>query len=102
MLADNTGTIAVIPSKTYPKVVEEIAIKGQIKNASVIGDRIINWGLISFQKRSGIMLLNLAVEGSCLRILLIAYFVASFLPLEIIRVLIGYHLLETGADSVCF
>ncbi|MGB5158062.1 MAG: hypothetical protein WBN77_11595 [Desulfobacterales bacterium] len=39
MLADDTGTIAVIPSKTYPKAGEVITIKGQVKNAFVIGNQ---------------------------------------------------------------
>lgn len=36
---DGTGIIAVIPSKTYPKIGEEIKIKGIVKNAFVIGDK---------------------------------------------------------------
>jgi RecJ-like exonuclease len=39
MLADGTGAIAVVPSKTYPKTGEEVTIKGQVKNAFVIGDK---------------------------------------------------------------
>lgn len=39
MLADDTGAIAVVPAKTYPKVGEEVTIKGQVKNAFVIGDK---------------------------------------------------------------
>ncbi|MFA4827825.1 MAG: hypothetical protein WC855_10915 [Thermodesulfovibrionales bacterium] len=36
---DTTETIAVIPSKTFPKVGEEVKIKGKVKNAFVIGDK---------------------------------------------------------------
>ena len=39
MIADGTGAIAVVPSKTYPKTGEEVTIKGQVKNAFVIGDK---------------------------------------------------------------
>lgn len=39
MLADETGAIAVVPSKTFPKTGEEVTIKGQVKNAFVIGDK---------------------------------------------------------------
>lgn len=39
MLADGTGVIAVVPSKTYPKTGEEVTIRGQVKNAFVIGDK---------------------------------------------------------------
>ena len=39
MIADNTGVIAVVPSKTYPKIGEGVTIKGQVKNAFVIGDK---------------------------------------------------------------
>jgi len=39
MLADGTGAIAVIPSKTFPKTGEEVTIKGIVKNAFVIGDK---------------------------------------------------------------
>lgn len=38
-IADGTGAIAVIPSKTYPKSGEEVTIKGQVKNAFVIGEK---------------------------------------------------------------
>lgn len=39
MVADGTGAIAVVPSKTYPKTGEEVTIKGQVKNAFVVGDK---------------------------------------------------------------
>lgn len=39
MIADGTGAIAVVPSKTYPKTGEDVTIKGQVKNAFVIGDK---------------------------------------------------------------
>ncbi|OGW52824.1 MAG: hypothetical protein A2Y81_04210 [Nitrospirae bacterium RBG_13_43_8] len=39
ILADGTGVIAVVPSKTYPKTGEEVTIKGLVKNAFVIGDK---------------------------------------------------------------
>ena len=39
MIADGTGAIAVIPSRTYPKSGEEVTVKGQVKNAFVIGDK---------------------------------------------------------------
>jgi len=39
ILADGTGVIAVVPSKTYPKTGEEVTIRGQVKNAFVIGDK---------------------------------------------------------------
>ncbi len=39
MIADGTGVIAVVPSKTYPKTGEEVTIRGQVKNAFVIGDK---------------------------------------------------------------
>ena len=39
VLSDGTGSIVVIPSKTFPKVGEEVKIKGTVKNAFVIGDK---------------------------------------------------------------
>ncbi len=39
MISDGTGVIAVVPSKTYPKTGEEVTIRGQVKNAFVIGDK---------------------------------------------------------------
>ena len=36
---DSTGSIAVIPAKTTPKIGEEIRIRGMVKNAFVIGDK---------------------------------------------------------------
>lgn len=39
MIADSTGVITVVPSKTYPKIGENVTIKGQVKNAFVIGDK---------------------------------------------------------------
>jgi hypothetical protein len=39
MLSDGTGAIAIVPAKTYPKVGEDVTIKGQVKNAFVIGDK---------------------------------------------------------------
>lgn len=42
MVADGTGTIAVVPSKTYPKIGEEVTIRGQVKNAFVIGDKSLS------------------------------------------------------------
>ena len=38
-VADETGSIAIIPSKTYPKTGEEVTIKGRLKSAFVIGDK---------------------------------------------------------------
>lgn len=37
VIADGTGVIAVVPSKTYPKTGEEVNIIGHVKNAFVIG-----------------------------------------------------------------
>lgn len=39
IIADKTGAIAVVPSKTYPKIGEEVTIRGQVENAFVIGDK---------------------------------------------------------------
>jgi hypothetical protein len=39
IVSDGTGTIAVVPSKTYPKAGEEVTINGQVRNAFVIGDK---------------------------------------------------------------
>jgi len=39
VIADETGTIAVVPSKTFPKTGEEVTIKGQVENAFVVGDK---------------------------------------------------------------
>jgi len=39
MIADGTGAIAVVPSKTYPKVGEEVTIRGHVENAFVVGDK---------------------------------------------------------------
>lgn len=39
VIADGTGFIAVVPSKTYPKTGEDVTIKGYVKNAFVIGDK---------------------------------------------------------------
>ena len=39
VVSDGTDSIAVIPSKTFPKVGEEVKIKGMVKNAFVIGDK---------------------------------------------------------------
>ena len=39
VISDGTESIAVIPSKTFPKVGEEVKIKGTVKNAFVIGDK---------------------------------------------------------------
>ena len=39
VIADGTGVIAVVPSKTYPKTGEDVTIKGQVKNAFVIGNQ---------------------------------------------------------------
>ena len=39
MLADGTEVIAVVPSKTYPRKGEEVAIKGHVKNAFVIDNQ---------------------------------------------------------------
>ena len=38
VIADGTGVIAVVPSKTYPKTGEDVTIKGHVKNAFVIGN----------------------------------------------------------------
>ncbi len=38
-ISDGTAAIAVIPAKTFPKVGEEVTIRGQVKNAFVIGDK---------------------------------------------------------------
>ena len=35
-IADGTGVIAVVPSKTYPKTGEDVTIKGHVKNALVV------------------------------------------------------------------
>ena len=42
VLSDGTSSIAVIPSKTFPKVGEEIKIRGKVKNAFVIGDKSLS------------------------------------------------------------
>ena len=42
VLSDGTGSIAIIPSKTFPKVGEEVKIKGTVKNAFVIGDKSLS------------------------------------------------------------
>ena len=39
ILSDGDSSIAIIPSKTFPKVGEEIKIRGIVKNAFVIGDK---------------------------------------------------------------
>ncbi len=39
VVSDGTESIAVIPSKTFPKVGEDVKIKGTVKNAFVIGDK---------------------------------------------------------------
>ncbi|MBI4838955.1 MAG: hypothetical protein HY806_07435 [Nitrospirae bacterium] len=39
VISDDTDSITVIPSKTFPKVGEEVKIKGTVKNAFVIGDK---------------------------------------------------------------
>lgn len=39
MISDGTDSIVIIPSKTFPKVGEEVKIKGTVKNAFVIGDK---------------------------------------------------------------
>jgi ABC-type hemin transport system substrate-binding protein len=39
VLYDETSSIAIIPSKTFPKVGEEVQIKGKVKSAFVIGDK---------------------------------------------------------------
>ncbi len=39
VISDGTESIAVIPSKTFPKVGEEVKIKGTVKNAFVVGDK---------------------------------------------------------------
>jgi ABC-type hemin transport system substrate-binding protein len=39
VLSDRTSSIVIIPSKTFPKVGEEVYIKGSVKNAFVIGDK---------------------------------------------------------------
>lgn len=39
VLSDGTDSIVVIPSKTFPRVGEEVKIKGKVKNAFVIGDK---------------------------------------------------------------
>ncbi|MBF0556758.1 MAG: hypothetical protein HQK96_19760 [Nitrospirae bacterium] len=38
-ISDSTGAIVVIPSKTFPKMGEEVTINGQVKNAFVVGDK---------------------------------------------------------------
>jgi hypothetical protein len=38
-VSDGTETIVVIPAKTYPKVGEEVKIRGMVKNAFVVGDK---------------------------------------------------------------
>jgi hypothetical protein len=39
VIADDTGEIAVVPTKTYPKAGEAVAVRGIVKNAFVIGDK---------------------------------------------------------------
>ncbi|MBI4690363.1 MAG: hypothetical protein HY754_08875 [Nitrospirae bacterium] len=39
VVSDGTDSITVIPSKTFPKVGEEVKIKGVVKNTFVIGDK---------------------------------------------------------------
>jgi|GEM_PF-2765934 len=39
VISDGTDSIVIIPSKTFPKVGEEVKIKGTVKNAFVIGDK---------------------------------------------------------------
>ncbi len=41
ILADETGSITVIPSKTFPKVGEKVKIRGTVENAIVIGDNSV-------------------------------------------------------------
>ena len=38
VISDETGSITVVPSKTFPKVNEEVEIQGTVKNAFVVGD----------------------------------------------------------------
>lgn len=39
VISDGTDSIVIIPSRTFPKVGEEVKIKGTVKNAFVIGDK---------------------------------------------------------------
>lgn len=39
IVADGTGAIAVVPAKTYPRTGEDVSIRGQVKNAFVLGDK---------------------------------------------------------------
>lgn len=39
VISDGTDSIVIIPSRTFPKVGEEVKIKGIVKNAFVIGDK---------------------------------------------------------------
>jgi RecJ-like exonuclease len=39
VISDESSSIAVIPSRTFPKVGEEVKIRGTVKNAFVIGDK---------------------------------------------------------------
>ena len=39
VISDGTGEIAVVPSKTFPKVNEEVEIQGAVRNAFVIGEK---------------------------------------------------------------
>lgn len=38
-ISDESGSITVVPSKTFPKVNEEVEIEGTVKNAFVVGDK---------------------------------------------------------------
>ena len=39
VISDGKGSIGVIPSKTFPKVGEEVTVEGKVKNAFIIGDQ---------------------------------------------------------------
>jgi hypothetical protein len=39
VLSDGTESIIVVPSKTFPRVGEEVKVSGQVKNAFVIGEK---------------------------------------------------------------
>ena len=54
VISDGTESITVIPSKTFPKVGEEVKIKGTVKNAFVIGDKSLTVIVEEFLRRQNV------------------------------------------------
>jgi hypothetical protein len=52
VISDGTDSIVIIPSKTFPKVGEEVKIKGKVKNAFVIGDKSLTV-IVEEEKKKG-------------------------------------------------